>query len=90
MNASNHTALKAAGGITALAVVCEAGNLAAAAYGTVAGYGLIVVVFAACWIVHRFRSLMHPLSQRPREPQLPAQAGNAPAESRVPDLLPVL
>ena len=90
MNLFNRTAVKALGGITALAVVCEAGNLAARAYGTAAGCGLVVVVFAACWIVHRFRSLMHPLSQRPREPQLPAQAGNAPAESRVPDMLPVL
>lgn len=93
MFASNHAAVKvasAAGGVVAFAVVCEAADLAARTLGVVAGAAVIGAVFAACWIVSRVRPLLHPVSQRPREPQLPAQAGNASAESRVSDLLPVL
>ena len=93
MFASKHTAVRvasAAGGIAAVVVVGEAANLASRTFGPLAGAAVIVVVFAACWLVRVARPMLHPVSQRPREPQFPAQAGNAPAESRVPDMLTVL
>lgn len=73
MNSSNHAAAKAvyaAGGIAAVAVVCEAAHLASRARGAMAGYALIAAVFAACWIIRSFRSLLHPVQRRPREPQM--------------------
>ena len=93
MNTSHHVAARVAmatGGITAVLAVAEAVNLAARHLGALAGAALTGAVFAACWIASRVWSLLHPVSQRPREPQIPAQAGNAPVESRVPDMLPVL
>ena len=93
MNASNHAAARVAsavGGIAAVLAAGEAANLAARHFGTVAGAAVIVAVFAACWLAPHVRSLLHPQPQRPREPQLPAQAGNGPAESHAPDMLPVL
>lgn len=93
MPASKHTAARvasAAAGITAVLAVGEAANLAARHFGVTAGAAVILAVFAACWLVHRLRPMLHPVSQRPQEPRLPAQAGNAPAESRVPDMLTVL
>ena len=64
MNASNHVAVKAAsaaGGIAAVLAVCEAANLAARRFGTMAGVVVIVAVFAACWLVHRVRPMLHPV-----------------------------
>lgn len=93
MHASNHAAARvasAAGGIAAVLAVGGAANLAARHFGVLAGVALIGAVFAACWFAHRVRPLLHPQPQRPREPQLPAQAGNTPAESHAPGMLPVL
>ena len=64
MNASNHAAAKAAmaaGGIAAVLVVCEAANLAGRHLGVIAGAAVIVAVFAACWLVHRVRPMLHPV-----------------------------
>ena len=96
MTASNHgrsakaRLALAVGGVSAVVAVAGVARLAARELGTTAGVALIAAVFAACWLVHRVRPLLHPVSQRPREPQLPAQAGNTPAESRDPELIPVL
>ena len=50
--------LLTAAGIAAVLAVGEAANLASRALGVMAGAVVIVAVFAACWIVHRFRSLL--------------------------------
>ena len=64
MFASKHTAVRvasAAGGIAAVVVVGEAANLASRTFGPLAGAAVIVVVFAACWLVHRARPMLHPV-----------------------------
>ena len=86
-------AAQAAGGIAAFIGLAEAAHVVsvlAGRSGLVAGVALVAAVFTACWLVHRVRPLLHPVSQPPREPQFPAQAGNATAEPARPDLLPVL
>ena len=86
-------AAQAAGGIAAFIALAEAAHVVsvlAGPSGLIAGVALVAAVFAACWYVHRVRPLLHPVSQPPREPRLPAQAGNAPAEPARQDLLPVL
>ena len=86
-------AAQAAGGIAAFIALAEAAHVVsvlAGPSGLIAGTALIVAVFTACWYVHRVRPMLHPVSQPPREPQFPAQAGNAPAEPAHPGLLPVL
>ena len=86
-------AAQAAGGIAVFIGLAEAAHVVsvlAGPSGLVAGVALVAAVFAACWYVWRVRPLLHPVSQPPREPQLPAQAGNAPAEPARQDLLPVL
>ena len=93
MNASNHghhAWVKGGVGIAVVVALAGAAQQASRHFGVLAGAAVVTVVFAACWIVHRVRPLLHPVSQAPREPQLPAQAGNAPATSSAPDLLPVL
>jgi hypothetical protein len=89
VNSSNHAAAKAVyavAGIVTLAVLCEAAHLASRARGAMAGYELIAVVFAACWIIRSFRSLLHP-APRPRAsvPVMPSRtAPDALAESQHP------
>ena len=64
MNTSHHAAAKvasAAGGIAAVAVVCEAAQLASRALGVIAGVAVITAVFAARWIIWRVRPLLHPV-----------------------------
>lgn len=51
----------AAGGIAALAAVCECADLAARYFGALAGAALICAVFAACWAVRRVRPLLRPV-----------------------------
>jgi len=61
---SNHVAVKAAsavGGIAAVLAVAWAAGLAARHYGPIGGAAVIGSVFAACWVVHRFRPLLHPV-----------------------------
>ena len=80
MNASNHVAVKAAsaaGGIAAVAAVIGTADLAARALGTMAGVVVIVAVFAACWLVHRVRPMLHPVPLAHRngthEPEVAAE-----------------
>lgn len=91
MNASNHgrrTAVKAAGSIAAVLAVAEGAHLAGEARGELAGIAVIAMAFFACWIVHQFRQMLHPVTRRPREPLMPS--GITPAESAHQDMLPVL
>jgi hypothetical protein len=80
---SNHVvtrAVYAVGGIAVVAVVCEAANLAAMARGAMAGAAVIVAVFAACWIIHIARPLLHPARPaRTCEPELAVLADDSPA-----------
>ena len=61
MNTSNHVAAKVTMAVAAVLTVGEAANLAARYFGTLAGAVLIGAVFAACWLVHRVRPLLHPV-----------------------------
>lgn len=76
MNTSHHArrplarAGLAVAAIAAALALCGAADLAARHYGVTAGAALIAGVFAACWIAARARPLLHPVSQRPREPQV--------------------
>lgn len=91
MNRANHrtrTAVKAAGSIGLVLALAEAAHLAAGARGTLAGVAVIAMAFLACWIVHQFRQMLHPVTRRPREPLMPS--GITPAESAHQDMLPVL
>ena len=93
MYRANHgcrAAVKALAAAAVIPAVAWAADLAARHLGVTAGAAVVLAVFAACWIVHRARPLLHPQSQRPREPQIPAQPGNAPAGSHAPDVLAVL
>ena len=64
MHASNHVAVKAASAAAGIAAVLAAAwvaDLAARHYDLIAGAALIVSVFAACWVIRRFRLLLHPV-----------------------------
>ena len=80
MNTSHHAAVKAASavcGIAAVLAVGEAANLASRRFGPMAGGVLIVSVFAACWLAHWVRPMLHPvpLARRngTREPEVTAE-----------------
>ena len=69
MYRANHVAVKVAsavGGTAAVLVVGEVANLASRVFGPVAGGAVIVAVFAACWLVHRVRPMLHPVPLAPR------------------------
>ena len=77
MFASNHVAAKVAIPVAAVLTTREAASVAARYFGTLAGAVLTGAVFAACWLVHRVRPMLHPvpLARRSgsRDPEVTAE-----------------
>jgi hypothetical protein len=84
----SRTAAKALAPLAAIAALAAAADLTAR-HGATAGAALIVAVFAACWIVHHARPLLHP-ARPARTPDPVVPSGNTSPDSRARDMLPVL
>lgn len=92
MNASNHghhAWVKGGVGIAVVVALAGAAQQASRHFGVLAGAAVVTVVFAACWIVHNIRPLLHPARPaRTCDPVMPS--GNAAPDVRARDMLPVL